>query len=142
RMAEREGFEPSVEFPLHTLSKRAPSTTRTSLPSTRFARSGRARLSGTNSLAGESRRPRRPARLRGDLTCDLSMGKAVGAGQLCSRESDIVPRYRCPLRPFGGAMTPGHYARDLVERCDTLIESLLPVVMNDPSTRFGGPLGT
>ncbi len=27
----REGFEPSVEFPLHTLSKRAPSTTRTSL---------------------------------------------------------------------------------------------------------------
>ncbi len=23
-MAEREGFEPSVEFPLHTLSKRAP----------------------------------------------------------------------------------------------------------------------
>lgn len=39
-------------------------------------------------------------------------------------------------------MTPEHYARDLVERCDTLIESLLPVVMNDPSTRFGGPLGT
>jgi hypothetical protein len=30
-MAEREGFEPSVGFPLHTLSKRAPSTTRTSL---------------------------------------------------------------------------------------------------------------
>ena len=38
-MAEREGFEPSVEFPLHTLSKRAPSTTRTSL-----------RVSGINSL--------------------------------------------------------------------------------------------
>jgi hypothetical protein len=30
-LAEREGFEPSVGFPLHTLSKRAPSTTRTSL---------------------------------------------------------------------------------------------------------------
>src|SRR5712671_4415527 len=30
-LAEREGFEPSVEFPLHTLSKRAPSTTRPSL---------------------------------------------------------------------------------------------------------------
>src|SRR6476619_554638 len=30
-MAERAGFEPTVEFPLHTLSKRAPSTTRTSL---------------------------------------------------------------------------------------------------------------
>jgi hypothetical protein len=31
QLAEREGFEPSVGFPLHTLSKRAPSTTRTSL---------------------------------------------------------------------------------------------------------------
>ena len=30
-VAERVGFEPTVEFPLHTLSKRAPSTTRTSL---------------------------------------------------------------------------------------------------------------
>src|SRR5438046_10722784 len=29
---ERVGFEPTVEFPPHTLSKRAPSTTRTSLP--------------------------------------------------------------------------------------------------------------
>src|SRR5688572_27501270 len=32
-VAERVGFEPTVEFPLHTLSKRAPSTTRTSLHS-------------------------------------------------------------------------------------------------------------
>ena len=31
KLAERVGFEPTVEFPLHTLSKRAPSTTRTSL---------------------------------------------------------------------------------------------------------------
>ena len=30
-LAERVGFEPTVEFPLHTLSKRAPSTTRTCL---------------------------------------------------------------------------------------------------------------
>src|SRR5690242_777643 len=30
-MAEREGFEPSLEFPLNTLSKRAPSATRPSL---------------------------------------------------------------------------------------------------------------
>src|SRR6266481_4793629 len=35
-LAEREGFEPSIEFPLYTLSKRAPSTTR---PSLRLARS-------------------------------------------------------------------------------------------------------
>ena len=30
-LAERKGFEPLVRFPVHTLSKRAPSTTRTSL---------------------------------------------------------------------------------------------------------------
>ena len=30
-MAERMGFEPMKEFPLYTLSKRAPSTTRPSL---------------------------------------------------------------------------------------------------------------
>jgi YVTN family beta-propeller protein len=30
-LAEREGFEPSIEFPLYTLSKRAPSTARPSL---------------------------------------------------------------------------------------------------------------
>lgn len=39
-------------------------------------------------------------------------------------------------------MIPEHYARDIVERCETLIESLLPVVMQDPGRRFGGPLGT
>src|SRR5215475_4054437 len=30
-MAEREGFEPSIRFPVYTLSKRAPSATRPSL---------------------------------------------------------------------------------------------------------------
>jgi hypothetical protein len=43
RMAEREGFEPSVRFPVHTLSKRAPSTTRTSL---RICRINSLRASG------------------------------------------------------------------------------------------------
>ena len=33
-MAEREGFEPPIEFPLYTLSRRAPSTTRPSLRAT------------------------------------------------------------------------------------------------------------
>jgi hypothetical protein len=31
RLAERVGFEPTLEFPLNTLSKRAPSATRPSL---------------------------------------------------------------------------------------------------------------
>jgi hypothetical protein len=39
-------------------------------------------------------------------------------------------------------MVPEHYARDIVERCEVLIESLLPVVMHDPARRFGEPLGT
>lgn len=30
-LAETEGFEPSIQFPIYTLSRRAPSTTRTSL---------------------------------------------------------------------------------------------------------------
>ena len=38
-------------------------------------------------------------------------------------------------------MIPEHYARDIVERCDSPIESLLPVVIDD-SDQFGGPLGT
>ena len=44
RLAERVGFEPTVEFPLHTLSKRAPSTTRTSL---RICRINGLRASGS-----------------------------------------------------------------------------------------------
>jgi hypothetical protein len=39
-------------------------------------------------------------------------------------------------------MIPGHYARDIVERCDSLITSLLPVVQRESDARFGGPLGT
>ena len=35
-MAEREGFEPSKRFPVYTLSKRAPSTTRPPLLQTNF----------------------------------------------------------------------------------------------------------
>jgi len=34
-VAERVGFEPTLEFPLNTLSKRAPSTTRPSLRTVR-----------------------------------------------------------------------------------------------------------
>ena len=30
--AERAGFEPAIRFPVYTLSRRAPSTTRTPLP--------------------------------------------------------------------------------------------------------------
>ena len=36
KMAERMGFEPMKEFPLYTLSKRAPSTTRPPLQKINF----------------------------------------------------------------------------------------------------------
>jgi hypothetical protein len=41
-MAERQGFEPWIEFPLYTLSKRAPSTTRPSLRFVDFALNAKA----------------------------------------------------------------------------------------------------
>src|ERR1700730_7928060 len=45
-VAERERFEPSIEFPLYTLSKRAPSTTRPSLRGGQLCRGGQTAFSG------------------------------------------------------------------------------------------------
>ena len=77
RMAERVGFEPTVEFPLHTLSKRAPSTTRTSL----LFRINHLRAVW-NSVAQNP--PSNPAGLR----CDLNSGvyrrmSACSSTELC-----------------------------------------------------------
>src|SRR4051812_9480031 len=79
RLAEREGFEPSVEFPLHTLSKRAPSTTRTSL-----------RLSGIRSLAEVlDRRPTRAvyeaALSRASLRRLATAGRGLGIAPSLAR---------------------------------------------------------
>ncbi len=41
KMAEREGFEPSVELPLHSISNAAPSTTR---PPLRFVRNSKEKI--------------------------------------------------------------------------------------------------
>src|SRR5688572_8479058 len=50
KLAEREGFEPSIRFPVYTLSKRAPSATRPPLRSQRGAdyshRAARHNISG------------------------------------------------------------------------------------------------
>src|SRR5437870_13856272 len=80
RMAEREGFEPSVEFPLHTLSKRAPSTTRTSL-----------RSSGINSLQ----------RLLGSVQPDRApdvRAYAGGTGLRCTNRKPISSASPAPSR--------------------------------------------
>src|SRR5882724_11957204 len=58
-MAERVGFEPTVRFPPHTLSKRAPSATRTPLRwklsfwLTESARLIDRRVRGVNAASGE-----------------------------------------------------------------------------------------
>ena len=82
-LAERVGFEPTVEFPLHTLSKRAPSTTRTSLRLSvrlrgecRFGETSRrsphksagAKADGINSLP----RSTEPNQADCDVDCDVA----------------------------------------------------------------------
>src|SRR5260370_11310541 len=64
-MAERVGFEPTVEFPLHTLSKRAPSTTRTSL---RIFRISGLRASGSTQNPNCDRNCDTPSNLLRSLT--------------------------------------------------------------------------
>ncbi len=59
-MAERVGFEPTLEFPLNTLSKRAPSTTRPSLP--RGIRQLECTISSLDKRSPQARQ--RPARVR------------------------------------------------------------------------------
>src|SRR5262245_35933126 len=71
-MAERVGFEPTVEFPLHTLSKRAPSATRTSL-----------RLIGINSL------PRSTEAAQADCDADCDVHAAIG-GVLLPRSRFVL----------------------------------------------------
>src|SRR5262247_2830401 len=87
RLAERVGFEPTVEFPLHTLSKRAPSTTRTSL---------HFRINGLrtvwNSVAQNP--PSNPAAPQMDLSsaiCALASTNCVGN---CVRPSNVVRSLR------------------------------------------------
>jgi hypothetical protein len=53
-MAERPGFEPGVEFPPHTLSRRAPSTTRTPLRGGRETVARLSRPSGARRALGRS----------------------------------------------------------------------------------------
>src|SRR5262245_51827820 len=97
-MAERVGFEPTVEFPLHTLSKRAPSTTRTSLLTSRSGRRSAAvpsgprlrprafRMSGINSLPEVGHPLNR--RLRCDCDVRLS-GMGLWGRQYGPRQADF-----------------------------------------------------
>ena len=112
RVAEREGFEPSVEFPLHTLSKRAPSASRSSLRSTpAFALLATARQAAT--LAhGKPRRGQgtivssRPA-ARGERPAAGDWWPSRGAGADRAGTKDD-----CEVRRTGGRRAePGHDCR-------------------------------
>src|SRR5579864_6661861 len=55
-MAERVGFEPTLEFPLNTLSKRAPSATRPSLRRNPDGKNHSSRNAGINRKRSYSKR--------------------------------------------------------------------------------------
>src|ERR1051326_3263356 len=55
-MAERVGFEPTLEFPLNTLSKRAPSATRPSLRRNPGGKNHSSRSAGLSCTRGYSKR--------------------------------------------------------------------------------------
>src|ERR1035438_7349430 len=115
-MAERVGFEPTLEFPLNTLSKRAPSTTRPSL------RSGKKRQ-----LAVHKLRPRSlyqdimpPPRLRmeyGEFHDTYPSGAAGGGvrdGWMRPEEGYAHPRIllcRQSRQPVGGGGQSGELPR-------------------------------
>ena len=61
---------------------------------------------------------------------------------MTTRDTGLDHHFVTALDPCDQLANFTHYARDIVERCDSLIDSLLPVVMRDSGTRFGGPLGT
>src|SRR5579871_4796800 len=73
-MAERQGFEPWIEFPLYTLSKRAPSATR---PSLRFEDATQAHVHCNVCVAPEPKRDATDARPELGFTRLFS---AVGRG--------------------------------------------------------------
>ena len=81
KLAEREGFEPSVEFPLHTLSKRAPSTTRTSL---------RFRINGLRAVSNQDSAKPRFTHIQSDISS--------GANRLPRRDPSRRSRFVIKLR--------------------------------------------
>src|SRR5216683_3289161 len=81
-MAERVGFEPTVEFPRHSLSRRAPSTARTPLRScSLILRESRRRGNACQSLKLDrsGRNPRAP--------CPVSPRLSKGATKKQERKS-------------------------------------------------------
>src|SRR5258708_38652840 len=101
RMAEGVGFEPTLRFPVNTLSKRAPSATRpplrTALPE------GAPPPSGTSTSAEDGLFSRRcaigPVRWGGTIVATIGLARhcrnhRVGsAGQVCGRRSPGYPHH-------------------------------------------------
>lgn len=94
-VAERAGFEPALEFPLNTLSKRAPSATRPSLPvqlGPIVMKSGGGVQGDSNSESGAAKvSPRSVGR-------SLSPG-SHGPASLTESGWDRPPRSSLPIRP-------------------------------------------
>src|SRR5215472_1177795 len=100
-LAEREGFEPSIEFPLYTLSKRAPSTTR---PSLRFgvASCCFSRISCISTFALPN--PVRPAS-RSVGVVSLTIALLLAAGPAPASDSDSILDVKLNASSAGASCT-------------------------------------
>ena len=84
-LAERVGFEPTVRFPVHTLSKRAPSTTRTSL---RVFRINNLRAIGHR--LSHTPRPLVHQTANANGFSDLGSGHSASGGGYCVRPPNLL----------------------------------------------------
>ena len=108
RLAEREGFEPSVEFPLHTLSKRAPSTTRPSLQMFRINSLRRVWWPETANCVANCVRPLNvPRSLTGISPAKLASEAGTTGHEAAHQYSRRRPRQRTTVR----AASPSRFVR-------------------------------
>src|SRR6516162_2433118 len=108
-MAEREGFEPSIELPLYTLSKRAPSTTRPSL------RLGCARLFPQDNTQPQaaSAPPAKPIPLAPEATMVIVSARSSRRAFLASSAALLACGRRKATRYPGYCFVANHDARSI-----------------------------
>ena len=117
-VAERVGFEPTVEFPRHTLSKRAPSTARTSLRG-----HGSHGLQASLSWAPPVRRPGPRTRPKPTTAAEPGAERGSGSGDRwrAGRPICLGAAADGGVRPFrAGGLTAGRWVGRLLDRLAAL----------------------
>ena len=91
KLAERGGFEPPIEFPLYTLSKRAPSASR---PSLRFLYADMSGYEKRPAVAlAQADRSNQSFNVRPAFVLRTSAGRQFSHSENWRREGDSNPRY-------------------------------------------------